>query len=1026
MGLDFDTDMRPVVGYQPQLHRGERRALLKLLDEDSLSQLTFKENVLSKGKVYFDTAVDKQLKTDILDRLNTSGGFMELPFPLEFKTMSYTNKASSLVDNEWFTTQATGQTYSIGGETYETYGMPILPQNLRCGQSFQDGTARAHEYTTKYVDIYRNAIMYMACQEALLTETDNERRALFENKMAECVNAAQAKFDEVTSDIAANRFNTKYNVVREEIMANRIEHSATAVWSADPRLDIDQVAMSREHAMQLGLCDKDGNLNDEASVLVWRDPILHDGNLRYMRVTIDDSLHGVAINPLMDQSFDGDFDGDSVAIVPLTSKEAQRQAYTLFSVENNLLNRGVKDKDGNYPIYCQSGLDVASNAYSNPKIKTWFNELTVKINELERKAEAIAENPELADTITYKTRSKDGRDITLTGERAISRYRRDYCDELNNWAHAALEGTGTDYIDFTDEKSVMSSLQHIVDTGAKGSQKKLKDAADNMGIEYKLGTDGRVDLDTIEVLRDSKGNPVSRATYEGKQRETDKKIQETAAYKADNTQLGGTIAQHGVDAFRDVDLTAALELTYPVTQAILQSKHDPKDAKIKDEIIRFWGSDCWDGYKLTGDWENSKGLDSDGFAKLLQDQKHQRVTEFVLDPKGNKIPVKERVPELNADGDPLFDSNGKPRYTYVDKVDRDGNPVYETTYVKCTPEEWKAQMKGMFTAFKVDINADFLDRLADAMTREEPAPVVSVRGNDSIIFYSEKGDDSKYSQKPIMGNEGTVMGLMDFAREKGTLLDSVAYFDRFTALVNESLKGFEPYREAVSSSRMKAVLTNVEPRSILTDGIEQGIKMKELEQKRALLPRQPKTPEEKAQVAAIRDEMKEVRSHTCCSSSFTPDGAVSERYGDFQREESGDAQNTFIRIKKGEATTMKSDPKPIGCKGSFLRKGEYEAGAAFMGEAQADYEMRVSAIQATAEPTPTEAIATQAAPATPSVEAVTSSVEPIAPVDEVVTPKRTAKKSAPLDKVAAAEDGSKDIVTSIDEGNGGTGLPPTN
>lgn len=951
LGLDFDEDMKPVVGYQPQLHRGEKRSLLKLVDEDTLSNFTFKESALKSGKVYFDDNIEKTFKAEMLERLNASGGFMELPFPLEFKTLEYSNKNTSQTDNAWFVTQKTGQNYVINGEAHDTYGMPILPQNLRCGQDFLDGTAQVHEYTTKYLDIYRNAIMYMACQKALSTETDDARKALFEKKMADCVSSAQSKFDEVTKDIANNKFNTKYNVVREEVMANRIAHSATAVWSADPRLDINQVSMNSAHAKLLGLCDKDGNLNAEASVLVWRDPILHDGNVRYLRVTIDESITGVAINPLMDQSFDGDFDGDSVAIVPLMTPEAQKQAYSLFAVENNLLNKGVKDANGNYPIYCQSGLDVASNAYADPKIKTKFNELTVKINEIEHKAEALAADPtneKLINSITYETTDKTGKKVTLTGERAINRYRRDYRAELNDWAHVALEGIGTDYIDFTDDKSVMRSLQHIVDTGAKGSQKKLLDAADNMGIHYECGADKRVDLDTVRSLTDKTGKIVSRATLEGIQRQVDKAIQETAAYKADNTALGGTIAQHGVSAFRDVNLTAALELTYPVTQAILQSKHDPKDAKVKDEIVRYWGKDCWNGYKLTGDWTNSEGLSPDDFAKKLQTQKHQRIKTFVLDPDGNKIPVKKRVPRLAADGSPLYD-NGQQLYDYVEKTDRRGNIIYETTYEKCTKEEFVSQMKGMFTAFKVDINADYLNTLAEEMVRKTPAPIMSTQSNNSkkanVVFYADSSNGKKRTQKPVMGNKGTVTGLEDFADERGTLLDSVAYFNRMSAVVTEALKSYAPYVENVRSSRFAFTLDGNGPRSILTDGITKGVDVKELEQKRALLPRTPKTDEEKAKLNEIRSSIKEIRGDMCCSSSFTPDFVVSERYGDKQRQMSGSDKNTFVKVKRGVPVTYESAPKPIGCRGSFLREEDFNAGATYMGETQEAYSKRVGLSQ---------------------------------------------------------------------------------
>jgi DNA-directed RNA polymerase beta' subunit len=987
LGLDFDVDMKPVVGYHPQTDRGEKRALLKLVDEAALNEINLNETVLNKsGKVVLDKNTDAILRKAMLEKLNETGGFMELPFQLEFKTKSYTNNSSTVIDDKWFTLPETGQTYSVDGKTHPTYGMPVLPQNLRSGQEFQDGTARAHEYTTKYLDIYRNAITYMVCEKALATETDEQRKQLFMDKMEECQTAAQAKFDEVTSDIADNKFNTKHNVVRDEVMATRIGHSATAVWSADPRLDIDQVSMSFEHAEQLGLVGKDGKLVKEASVLVWRDPILHDGNVRYMSVKIDDSINGVAINPLMDQSFDGDFDGDSVAIVPLKTPEARAQAYTLFSVETNMLNKGAVDKNGNYPIYCQSGLDVASNAYDNPKIKTKFNELTLKINELEEKAARLRLNPNdaelgnsIVDMLPEEARTvKNGN--RRTPEASINYLRKQYKRELNDWAHMALDGTATDYVDFTDEKSVMRSLQHIVDTGAKGSQSKLKDAADNMGITYQLGTDGRVDLDTVGVLRDKRGRACSLDTYLGTQREKDEKIEETAAYKADNTSQGGLIAQQGVAAFRDMDLQAALELTYPVTQAILQSKHDPKDAKVKDEIVRFWGKDCWNGYKLTGDWTVTDPIE-------LQTQAHQRITEFVLDPNGEKIPLKERRTYI--------DDEGKEKVEYVPKVDRYGEPMYEQTYVKCTKDEWIAQMKGMFNAFKVDINPEYIDRLADRMTRDKDAPVTSV--SDSVVFYSVQ-EGGRYTQKPVMGGNGTVVGLTDFAREKGTLLDSVAYFDRLTAVFNEALKTDERYVEAVSKTRNAYTLADSQPRSILTDGIEQGVKAKPLEMELETLKRAT-TNEEKARRDELRAEIRAIRSQTSISSTFISDNVVKERYGDLQRAETHSDVNTFKKVRKnGEVVEYTTEPKPIGRKDSRLTAERYGAGETYMGESDAEYKSRLALIRGNEPVVEPEAVSKTEAVATATVAAEAPATPTVSEIEFVQEPAKAAK---PLNRDAA-------------------------
>ena len=84
-------------------------------------------------------------------------------------------------------------------------------------------------------------------------------------------------------------------------MGAKVKDSATAVWTANPTLDIDQIAVSPDIAENM-------NLVDGGYILVWRDPILRDGGLRYMRVKIDDNLRKcVSINPAMDKGFDGDF-----------------------------------------------------------------------------------------------------------------------------------------------------------------------------------------------------------------------------------------------------------------------------------------------------------------------------------------------------------------------------------------------------------------------------------------------------------------------------------------------------------------------------------------------------------------------------------------------------------------------------------------------------------------------------------------------------------------------------------------------
>lgn len=952
-GLDLDETGKPVVGYRPQMLRGERRNLIKLPGfSDETNVLVNKDN--KKGpQVAFNADVVNECNQQFMDKLNETGGFLELPFQLKFKSLDYVNGSTSLaeaVDEESkiFGLQETGQSYKTSdGKSHETYGMPVLPQSLRSGQDYQDGTTKVHDYTNRYLNIYKQALMYKACEETLLqSNLTDEMRNLIESQKASCVAAAQSQFDNVTQDIIDNRFNTKYNVIREKMMANRLEQSGTAVWSADPRLNINEVAMSSDTAKKLGFMSEEGNFIDKEGpkCLVWRDPVLHDSNVRYMNVVIRENLTGVAIHPMMAQCFDGDFDGDSVALVNLKSKAAKAQAYTAFSFETNMLNKGamtsVTDpKTGEvkqcYPLYINDGLDVRSNAYvfKDRKLMERHAELTIKVNELEEKA-ALFEAGQLSDDeISVKVRvpkkDKSGYEEQVrTGKAAINHLRKQYFKEMNAWAHNATDGIASDHIVVADKQTVVESLQHVVDTGAKGNQKKMAGLLENLGYAYKTDADGKPIPASVEQMTDKDGNPCSKGVCEGNQRDIDKAIQETAAYKADNTALGGTTAQQGVSAFRDYDITSALEATYPITQAILQSKHDPQDAKIKDEIVRFWGKDVWNGYKLQGDWSVT---DPDA----LQKQNHDRILETVKDSQGNSVP---RLKWSKGD-------DGK--FTAEPMKDEDGNIVYETAYVKCTTEEWKAQMRGMMTALKVEVNDEYIDRLADIMTRHEPAITYSAETGKPVygVSMTRQNGEIKCKQDSVpiksMKSVGTVAGLVDFAREKGSLLDNVAYSDRYTALVLEGLKSNPDYRQRVEQSKLAYIL-DAEPKSF-TPGVDEVVRQSQALAEEAKNVTDAKTKRQLMTRSAA------VRTIVANSASFVSDTYKNERLGDMQRAGQDDTEmvTKVTKVKNGEITVVNSRPKPIGRKDTLCSDAKMSEGGTYMGESQGEYEARMRTLDTT-------------------------------------------------------------------------------
>lgn len=841
IGMDLDKYSAPVIGYHPQMNENRRLITLRTMDEESLGT-TYKLKGLSSSdsnekksnakkssetKVINKKDVDldktSNLETDILNELGASGGFLEIPFPLTFKTKDYLGKFDK--SSDLFVSAKTGRTFDVTNgektETIETYGIPVLSHKLRSGQEFLDGTLCPHDYTKSYVDIYTCATTYLACRKAILDEKDPNNIATLNSLMNDLVAEAQSEFDKITSDIIERKFDSKHNLIRESLTKNPVKASATAVWSAtsvdqqgvrktfdadacrargmsddyiehmrqqcaitradgcaddksskfdyyDYSMGLDKIAISTENAKQLGLLDENNKLKPDVALLVWRDPILSDGGVRCLTPTIDDSIIGVAVNPLIDKSFDGDFDGDSVGLGVVSTRKAVMEAKSKFGLGTNLVNKGEtnavdpSDYDGLlfdstrtdgkvliHSLYIQDGLDVASNSYNNAFFNEERKRLTILANNIAFVERKIAAGELDANSVSFKdgvpnfgtgsyTRAPEGEKGRLYGMKALDAMRRQCVDDLNMWSKGVLSGIGTDHIIVKDAKTVVESCQHIVDDGAKGSQSKMKNLTDNMGIIYDTDENGRPVMDSITELKDDNGKHCSCSTKNGTQRADDVAIQITTAYKADNTQLGGKIAQDAVAATREIDaIWDALQATYPVTQAILQSKHDPADARSKDKIVRFWGSDVWRGYKLEGDFTGS--------AEDIQNSPHPKKIVTFVDSKGNE----------------------------------------QQTYQKCTSEEWKVQMRGMFRALKLDnVADDVIDRLADAM----------INNDTSAAITTISGRTVKAAVDP---NKGKIAGLDDMAEHAGALIDKVGYGSgKFDAYLQAGLKNTRVYNQS--------------------------------------------------------------------------------------------------------------------------------------------------------------------------------------------------------------------------------------
>lgn len=573
MGLDMADDGTLQVGQREdsQRHVFEMEELVRR-DPGPGQQL---------GRVS-QPAMAARFAAEIDDR----GGIMELPFPLKMPTGEMTPEVE---------------------DKPGVYALPVLSAHLRSGQDLDNGVSTAHDYTRQYLQIFKSSVTYRDAQERLAKDApSNKNRGLAgeKAKVNESLAKAQGAFESITSDLSRRKFSGKTNMFKESLMSADQPNSATAVWTADPRLEVDQVGMGAAMAQSLGVEDDD-------YVMLWRDPVLRDAGVRYMRVAVDERLTGAAINPVMDKSFDGDFDGDSVGVVALQSDSAKAEAMDKLSVEANLLDEGLVDDLGRHPLNIQDSLDVKVAQHQDPELAARFEELTQRANDIDHDWKA----GELGD------------DARLDANREV-------VAGLSDYYHQALESEyGNAVLRFDGAESHLSSVvEACVDTGAKGSPAKVSNYAEYFGarISFAEGEEPasqRLSVDSVE-----ENTLHTREQEQGSMR--------AVAVKSFGTGIAGAFSQRGVKSLRNEQLKAVLELTYPVTQSVLQSKHDPTEADMKYEAMLGPAKALWQGCELA--------RAEDGTFEAVRDTKGEPVTadaqtwkaqfkEFYEDPKGLNI-----------------------------------------------------------------------------------------------------------------------------------------------------------------------------------------------------------------------------------------------------------------------------------------------------------------------------------------------------------------------------------------------------
>lgn len=588
MGLDMSETGELRTEYHP--HNGEQRTIFHL------PELEYTES----GRL--DTAA---MNAKFESLLSQNSGVLELPFPLTFPTgaslqpfnedrtdvISYPEEyeVAGYTRKDGVYVAPYTRTKTVNAELTQTvYGLPVMSSALRSGTEMIDGTTSTHEYTNAYRKIYEQAYLY---QSAMMTlqkpDLDDKSREAAERIIREAPEKAQAHFDRITEDVKSRVFEGKHNFYRDHLMSNRLADSATQVISADPTLELYEVAMPEHTAKSMHM--KEGDW-----ILTWRDPVISIGGIRMLQVTYNNELTGISINPAIDKSYEGDFDGDSFGIAKIKSQAALEEGLQKLSQQATLVDHESRTAVGeNYALSIQDSLDISVAKAINPEFAARWNEIAEKANELE--IARMKQLVDIADADGPAARAKAAAEFDATFDSQISLLE----EESQLVREMFADQYGTAMVSFKDAQSHAESLFAYVQQGAKGNPKKLQEYFKQAGIE-------------AEYALDADGNPVgicqgvTMAEHSFKNRDDDLGVQYATAVKAFGTGIAGMYPQRGMAANRNIAAEAVLGLTHPVTQANLQIKHNVQMANIIYPMLQGPVRELWRGRILEqtseGNW----------------------------------------------------------------------------------------------------------------------------------------------------------------------------------------------------------------------------------------------------------------------------------------------------------------------------------------------------------------------------------------------------------------------------------------
>lgn len=736
-----------------------------------------------------------------------------------------------------------------------TYALPVLSSHLRCGQTLVDGTVITHDYTNQYLNIYRAAVEYKTMQAvgcclrgdakgAGMTDeevrafnmgltSDTRRQLIIETaqRMRDAEAKAQASYESMSNDIRERNFDDKHNVFRSKIMSVRTSYSATSVVTGDPRVSLDSIAMNSEMAKHLCVkgayclpkCASEEDKN-AMWVLANRAPDLRASSHRYLKVVVDDTIPGqsVALNPVgVIKGMDGDFDGDTLGLNRISDKLAQKDAYEAFSYKANLIDRGCVDSKGRHPLAINDGLDIKVALFmdADGDMAGKFDKITQKINDAEN---AYEERYKASKGESYDETERDG--VIGAGDEELWKVREECFHEVNALVKESLDKAfGKATISFNDPYTHLASIKHAcIDTGAKGSPSKFNDYAKWYGVKIKNPPADNPNYTVFdEIQRLDKYYDVKTCSYDTERMRVDNvevnledviyldehgtrcnplitpdmnvNTQIATDIKTEGTGTAGRFSNIAVAALRNICPECATELTYPVTQAILQAKHDPIDAMEKYGILTDAARALWQGYSMTIDKETNKWkVRTNEKGRKCKATPDEWVKTFCLmytgsytdkngitvttDDLGNGEGDVRSVPSLNVNIDPkhvekiakymtMFDDNGN---SVIMNVEKDAMENYATPidYAGYAPSgsgfeavcRLAARGRGLYDGFE-RIAPDVIRDNIRYEQRGEFEKIKAVVAKDVVTGYDDrlKVIDEIGVAKPVANKQNTVL-----------------------------------------------------------------------------------------------------------------------------------------------------------------------------------------------------------------------------------------------------------------------------